>query len=111
MKNHALAVFHRPPANLNCAQAVLDAFQSVTGRHLAPVADFKLFGGGRAPGGECGALYAACRAAPEAAEQLRTAFADRTGSTLCKTLKKELRFPCADCVDAAADLLAATTSP
>lgn len=109
MKQHALAVFHRPPDHLNCAQAVLAAYQAATGRQVAPVADFKPFGGGRAPEGECGALYAACRAAPAAAGHLRTAFAARAGATRCQPLKRELRFPCEACVALAAELLAGTT--
>jgi hypothetical protein len=106
MKTHATAVFHRPPANLNCAQAVLDAYQSVTGRSVAPVADYKAHGGGRAPGGECGALYAACQCAPESATAIRAQFAARAGSTLCKELKGERRFPCEQCVGTATELLA-----
>ncbi len=108
MKAHALAVFHRAPDNLNCAQAVLAAYQAVSGRQLAPIEEYKLHGGGRAPGGECGALFAACQAAPGAAEALRAGFAARAGSTLCRPLKRDLRFPCTECVGLAADLLAQT---
>ncbi len=108
MKTHALAVFHRAPENLNCAQAVLAAYQAVSGRPVAAVDAYRVFGGGRAPGGECGALYAACQAAPESAEALRAGFAARAGSTLCRPLKRELRFPCPECVGLAAELLAQT---
>ena len=110
MKAHALAVFHRAPENLNCAQAVLAAYQAVSGRKVAPVDDYRLFGGGRAPGGECGALYAACQAAPGEAEALRAGFSARAGSTQCRPLKRELRFPCTECVGLAAELLARTGS-
>lgn len=105
MKSHALAVFHRQPENFNCAQAVLDAWQTKMARQLAPVAEFKAFGGGRAPGGECGALYAACFVAPDRAGDLRAAFEKRAGSILCRTLKADLRVPCTECVGLAADLL------
>lgn len=110
MKAHALAVFHRAPDNLNCAQAVLAAYQAVSSRQVAPVEEYQLHGGGRAPGGECGALYAACQAAPGESEALRAGFAARAGSTLCRTLKRELRFPCTECVGLAAELLAQTNS-
>ncbi len=40
MKIHAATVFRRPPERLNCAQAVLDAYQTVTGRHVAPVIEY-----------------------------------------------------------------------
>lgn len=102
MKQHASTVFHRPPERLNCAQAVLDAFQTITGKHVAPVAEYKAFGGGRAPGGECGALYAACQAMPEAAADFRAAFSSRAGTTLCKELDA---LPCRECVAFAAELL------
>ena len=105
MKTHALAVFHQHPADLNCAQAVLDAYQAVTGKHVAHVADFKPFGGGRAPENECGALYAACQAAPESAAAIRAEFAKTAGATSCRVLKRELHFPCKECVALAAGLL------
>ena len=108
MKTHAQSVFRRAPERLNCAQAVLDAYQAVTGRHVAPVADFEPLGGGRAPGGECGALHAACLAAPASAATIRASFAAHAGSTLCRPLKQELRFPCTECVELAADLLTQT---
>jgi len=88
MKTHALSVFHQPPADLNCAQAVLDAYQSVTGKHVATIADFKKFGGGRAPENECGALFAACQAAPVSAVSIRAEFAKIAGSTRCRELKQ-----------------------
>ena len=111
MKAHALAVFLRAPDNLNCAQAVLAAYQAVSGRPVAPVDDYRLFGGGRAPDGECGALFAACRCAPATAEKLRADFATRAGATRCKTLKSERRFSCVECVGVAAELLQKHSAP
>lgn len=100
---HAKLVFRRPPERLNCAQAVLDAYQAVTSRTVAPVAEFKPFGGGRAPGGECGALHAACQCAPESAAAIRAAFAARAGTTRCRELDA---LPCEECVALSAQLLA-----
>lgn len=108
MRSHAKSVFRRAPERLNCAQAVLDAYQTVTGHHVAPVGDFKAFGGGRAPGGECGALHAACQCAPESAAAIRSAFAARAGTTLCKELDA---LPCEECVALAAQLLAPHHAP
>lgn len=105
MKTRALAAFHRPPENLNCAQAVFSAFQVATGQQLPSVADLKPFGGGRAPENECGALYAACLAAPASAATLRAEFAKTAGSVRCRELKQNLRYPCTDCVGLAAELL------
>lgn len=105
MKQHALAVFHRPPERLNCAQAVLAAYQAVTGRTVAPLSDFEGLGSGRAPEGECGALHAACRIAPASAPALQREFLHRAGATQCRDLKRRLRVPCTDCVALAAELL------
>lgn len=98
----ATAAFRRPPERLNCAQAVLHAHLVVSGHSTAAVADFKSFGSGRAPDGECGALYAACRIAPRVAEAMRSAFEARTGARLCRDLKA---FGCQECVAIAAELL------
>ena len=60
MKEHALKVFRQPPERLNCAQSVLYAWREVSGDTSIALADLKPFGGGRAPGGLCGALHTAC---------------------------------------------------
>ncbi|MFH1498437.1 MAG: redox-active protein [Verrucomicrobiota bacterium] len=101
MKTHALAVFHRPPENLNCAQAVFAAYQAVSGDHSLTVASFKPWGGGRAPGGRCGALHAACTLAPASAGKINDAFLTRIGALCCR----EITQPCVDCVGTAAALL------
>jgi predicted Fe-Mo cluster-binding NifX family protein len=107
MKAIAQALFHRPPEQFNCAQAVLTAYQETTGDHSCPVADFKPLGGGRAPGGTCGALHAACRIAPESGPVLMSQFRERAGSTVCKELKKDHKLPCKEAVGIAAELLEA----
>ena len=96
------------PDNLNCAQAVLHAYQAKTGDRALSVPEYRAFGGGRAPEGECGALYAACQCAPESAAQLREAFRAKAGATQCRVLKQELKFPCPSCVGLGAELLEQT---
>jgi hypothetical protein len=105
MKNHALEHFRRPPEPLNCAQSVLYAYQKVSGDTTIPLLEMKRFGGGRAPGGLCGALHAACAVTPEKAETLKSRFAERTGSVLCREMRKANRHPCEVCVAEAAQLL------
>ncbi|HWH68097.1 MAG TPA: C-GCAxxG-C-C family protein [Candidatus Sulfotelmatobacter sp.] len=105
MKEHALAVFRRPPERLNCAQAVLHAYREVSGNKTIPLAGLKPFGGGRAPGGLCGALHAACIIAPDKTEALRTQFAQRLGSTVCEELREARQYACESCVAQAAELL------
>lgn len=105
MKNRALNVFRRPPERLNCAQAVLDAYTKFHGKEVMPVGDLKCFGGGRAPGGLCGALYAACVIAPQNAEALMNRFAQELGSTRCKELRANKEHRCESSVAAGAQLL------
>ncbi len=71
-----------------------------------PVSDLKRFGGGRAPGGLCGALYAACIIAPQRAEVLTNYFTQALGSAKCKDLRRANSEHCCECaVGTAADLL------
>jgi hypothetical protein len=105
MKNHALEHFRRPPQLLNCAQAVLYAYQQVVGPAPVSLTDMKRFGGGRAPGGLCGALHAACVLAPDRAERLKTGFAESTGSVCCKEIRKANQHACESCVSESARLL------
>jgi hypothetical protein len=107
MKHRALATFRQAPQRLNCAQAVLHAFQEATGKTNFALADFKPLGGGRAPDGLCGALHAACAVVPDKAERLKSRFAARLGSVFCRELRAARRHPCEVCVSHAADLLEA----
>jgi hypothetical protein len=106
LKQHALKAFRQPPERLNCAQSVLHAWHVVSGDTSIALADLKPFGGGRAPGGICGALYAACLIAPERADGLKSAFAARLGSPGCKALRAAGQHPCETCVAQASELLA-----
>jgi len=105
MKKHALAVFRQPPERFNCAQSVLHAWREVSGDKSIALANLKPFGGGRAPGGLCGALYAACTVAPTKVGQLNAHFAARMGSLYCKELRAARRNSCEACVAHAAELL------
>jgi hypothetical protein len=107
MKEHALKVFRQPPERLNCAQAVLYAWREVSGDTAIALTDLKPFGGGRAPGGVCGALYAACLIGSERADALKQSFAAQLGSVYCKELRAAKVHPCEACVAQAAELLAA----
>ena len=105
MKNHALEHFRRPPEPLNCAQSVLYAYQKVSGDTEMSLPEMKAFGGGRAPGGLCGALHAACTVAPDKAERLKARFAATTGSVECREMKRANQYRCELCVAEAAQLL------
>jgi hypothetical protein len=105
MKKHALKHFRRPPQSLNCSQSVLYAYQQVGGQTELSLTDLKAFGGGRAPGGLCGALHAACALAPDKAERLKSRFVEMTGSAFCRELRRVNQHPCEVCVAEAAQLL------
>ena len=99
-KNDALTYFKAVPKQHNCAQSVAAG----AGREeLVP--EFAACGGGRAPEGLCGALYAALRLAPESAhDRLRQAFAAKAGAVTCREIKTGSGFPCEECVRLAAEL-------
>ena len=95
----ALSLFRQPPRCLNCAQTICAAM----GREDL-VESMQNSARGQAPGGTCGALYAAMSLAPERADSLRAAFTAALGANTCAALK-ELRNPCPRCVVTAIRLL------
>lgn len=67
---------------------------------------FRNFGGGRAPEGACGALYAAKMMQPDHAEALEDFF--RRGAkdcTKCKEIRPNAVIPCNRCVELAGEAL------
>ena len=103
-RENALKTFRAPPENHNCAQCVAAAF----GREDL-VSALKDCGGGRAPDGVCGALYAALQIASEEKRAgIAREFAAKNGSEKCRELKQRFRVPCPQCVATAADLLSAS---
>ena len=103
--NKAVEVFSAIPRKYNCAQSVAAG----SGRDdLVP--QLAACGGGKAPGGRCGALHAAMLIAGEdKAAEVREKFVAATGSEFCKALKQEFKVPCAKCVETAAALAEAAT--
>ena len=100
MKNNAVEIYTAVPKMHNCAQAVAAG----AGREDL-VEAFKVCGGGKAPGGLCGALHAALVLAPESEhDAIKTAFAEKAGALTCSEIKTVTHFPCAECVRAAAEL-------
>lgn len=89
----ALSLFRCPPRHLLCAQTVCAAM----GREDL-VDSMKEHSGGRAPGGTCGALYAAIAMAPQREAEMRAFFRSSLGSDLCKELKQLHHVPCPHCV-------------
>jgi hypothetical protein len=68
---------------------------------------FSQFGGGRAPGGECGALFAAKSVLtdPTARQEVEREFVGVAGATKCRDIRKSRRASCEQCVQTAANAL------
>ena len=103
-KPDATTHFHGPEGH-NCAQAVLQAYANHSGVDQACVQRFSQFGGGLAPDGQCGALFAAKSMLEDesARQSLEAAFALAAGSAQCRQIRKLRRLSCRQCVQTAAD--------
>ena len=93
---------------LNCAQSVLRAFQPERGISEETIRRAQRRGRGRAEGGCCGALHAACDLAEGESQRsrLRTAFAAKAGSEKCRDIRKSGTLSCEQCVGLAVELVA-----
>ena len=111
MKQKALEHFRANGGGLNCAQAVLKAFEATHGVAAEMIEAFKKYGGGRAEGSLCGALYAAQTLVddPELADEVAAKFAEIAGSVHCKEIRGAKVFTCSQCVETAAGLVQDTT--
>lgn len=93
--------FRTPPYRHNCAQAVAYKYASLLGITPEEALDrFAACAAGRAPGGLCGALYAAQQIVPSQAGHVQERFAQVTGGHLtCADIKGLSGTPCPVCVD------------
>lgn len=91
----------------NCAQAILKAFQKYGRLPDQQILQHKSSGGGRAPGGICGALYAARLHLSDAAEisDMEAAFKEKAGYITCREIRKNKTLTCVQCVETAAKIL------
>ena len=99
----AASDFFRTEEKLNCAQAVLRYFDFPPEK----IEELREFGGGRAPGGLCGALHAARVVLndEEKFSELCRKFGEKTrGALTCREIKGGSGFPCPACVNLAAAL-------
>jgi hypothetical protein len=97
--------FFRGEHRYNCAQAVLMAYAPAIGVGGAYVERFSQYGSGRAPGGECGALFAAKAIVEDAAarSEVEREFMEFAGTTKCREIRQDRRISCQQCVQTAAD--------
>ena len=101
IKEKAVEVFSAVPKMHNCAQAVAyGAGRSDLNDKLA------VCGGGKAPGGMCGALYAALLLAPpQMHESIKNEFIAKAGFATCREIKTVSKYPCVECVALASELI------
>lgn len=97
--------FHSLPDNLNCAQAILKGFQKEFDITDQEIEEFRAWGGGRAPGGICGALFSAEKLLTQVGKPgITDEFRAKIGEINCLEIKA-IKFPCIDCVRIADELL------
>lgn len=94
----ATDTFRNPSYGHNCAQSVANKYKDLY-KSSDIVSEYAPYVGGRAPGGLCGALYAAMQAVPEHADEIRAEFVASCGAETCRAIKTESKTPCQVCVD------------
>jgi hypothetical protein len=93
----------------NCALAVAEAFRERYPLDAESVEQLASCGGGKAPGGVCGAIFAAKvildQYAPGKAGEILSEFASLAGSAKCREIRGARKLPCVRCVELAAEQL------
>lgn len=90
-------------ARLNCAQSIAAAF----GEDPAP---FAAHGGGRAPGGWCGAAHAAAELSADR-EGIERTFLAAAGTVTCAGIRQSRTMSCLACIETSARLVKESRSP
>lgn len=93
---------------LNCAQAVAKAYmEEYATVDSQKVRSYAAFGGGMAPEGLCGAVFAAkdVVADPVMASEIVNKFQERVGSVKCMEIRPAGKVSCSGCVGTAAQVL------
>ena len=107
MMTHEALNHFRGRERYNCAQALFKTFAPGKGADPQCLEQFQRCGGGRAPGGECGALFAAKTMLrdKDARRELEQKFVEAAGSNQCRAIRKLKHLSCKQCVLTAADEL------
>ena len=92
----------------NCAMSVAYGYARATGKSEAEAVEaaemFRAFGGGKAPNGQCGALYAAKMMQPDHADAIEDFFKrGAKGCTKCQEIRPNKVIPCNRCVELAGE--------
>ncbi|MBF0479910.1 MAG: C-GCAxxG-C-C family protein [Candidatus Omnitrophica bacterium] len=93
----------------NCAAAVANAFKDKFNLSDEVMVRFESCGGGRAPEGQCGSLYAAKvileNSYPEMIKECESVFLAQAGSLKCKDIRAFKKLSCLGCVEKAAEYI------
>lgn len=100
----ATDTFRNPSYGHNCAQAVANKWKDLY-KSEDIVSEYSPYIGGRAPGGLCGAVFAAIQAVPEHADEIKKEFIAICGAETCRAIKMETGTSCTVCVDTADKLV------
>lgn len=106
-KGTVAANLYHGSAGYNCAQAVLKTFQDEAGFSNELLVRADSIGGGRAPDGVCGALYATKVLVNDISmvALITEQFVARTGSHECNYIENSGKITCSQCVRLAAKLV------
>ncbi len=99
--------YYRGIEGYNCAQSILKAFQHRLNISEKRVAEYAEFGGGNAPNGICGALFAIQQVSRnhEMSCRFENRFKKEVGATLCDEILIMGRLSCTGCIFTAFQIL------
>ncbi|MBN2689121.1 MAG: C-GCAxxG-C-C family protein [Gammaproteobacteria bacterium] len=92
----------------NCAQNVLHAFKDKYKLSDDLIKEFRKYGFGKSPNGECGAIFTAkflLKDDHNKAKNIEEKFLNLIGETKCKLIRSQKKFSCKDCIKTAINLL------
>jgi hypothetical protein len=94
---------------LNCGQSILSAFKGKFPLPDQTIKEFEEYGGGKAPGGYCGAYYAGRvlleKHCPEKMVDFEKTFHTLAGSAKCKEIRASRKLSCLGCIEKAGEYL------
>lgn len=104
MNRHLKAseLYHHPELKFNCAQAIAYKWATSTEEAQIRAIEFQKYGGGKAPEGACGALYAGLERLAnnsETQELLKKRFLSSAASLACRDIRKTNQLACKGCVE------------
>ncbi len=107
MKKKDVVKYFRGKDKLNCAQAILKAYQGDFNIKDHKITEFEKYGGGKAVGGLCGALFAVKSLIDneDLLNQIEQRFHNSAGATTCGEIRKLKKLSCNKCVETISDSL------